>query len=445
MGPPFTSRQRDPHLGLSYNPHFTHFPFVCERCTVQATIRRALVPHIRDIQLMILERMRMIDCSHAWAPGTTRSAQNSIRRLFSFLDQHEISTHLLEPPQVSLVPPHGSSVLLLWAMESYTLQVSTNPNHGHVTFNSARSLRSGLHLYLSWCGNFLPEGSSYRDKDRLHTDTGVGATGSVLVQLTTAGMARRLGTESNPSVALQAQHIRTNISLRTRLIATSPDGSARSSQLKLAQLAELLAWTGWLRAQELFSLRWCDIQHVPPSTQPGYGLPPHTGALLLRLLPSTKTSPTRTADHIVAHQTSSGLRVGYWFLQAKAAQPPTTQPTDYVFRTPKGTQWTSRWFRTEFVYPLLHQQWLQEDPLLRTYANRDPNLIPTKFYSLSSYRRGGRTHVSRKRDGCTRKATSTEIEDHGRWRSRGKTASNMPLHYRESSFEDKLYITLLCM
>jgi len=71
--------------------------------------------------------------------------------------------------------------------------------------------------------------------------------------------------------------------------------------------------------------------------------------------------------------------------------------------------------------------------------------IEAKFYSFHTYRRGGRSCVSRKRPFNIRRATSAETIEHGRWRTRGSPSGDMPTHYREWTHEDRIYITLLCM
>ena len=444
-GAPFESRHRDASQGLEFNSQFAGFPFVCEYCTVRANVRRPLYPTDPDVQLLMLERMRMIDCSNAWSQGTSRSVASNLRQLYRFATKYNIPWDYLHFQEHLQAPPHGPSLMMLWTMEWYTLQVSTKGSYDRIRYNTARHLRSALHNLLSWEGTLLPEGLSFRDKDRLHLPPLVSASGSLIVQLTTSGMERRLGTDSTPSVALQATHVRKNIQLRQEAIATLGAHPAKQYQLYLAQLADTLAWLGWLRALELFSLRWKDVELVRPSANPKYGLPPGSGALLLRLLESTKSNQTKTADHIVAYRTASGFTPGLFYDTLLQLRPPGTPPEAHIFVTETGRIWNSYHFRDTFLYPGLTQQWMDQDPLLQTYAPRSPDDISKKFYSMGSYRRGGRTHVSKKRPGCIRKATQLEVLDHGRWRTRYRTHPDMPTHYQETTFEDRLYITLLCM
>lgn len=63
---------------------------------------------------------------------------------------------------------------------------------------------------------------------------------------------------------------------------------------------------------------------------------------------------------------------------------------------------------------------------------------------MGTYRRGGRSHVQRKRPGCIRRATPAEIYEHGRWAQK-KGSETAIVHYNEMSVEDKLDLTLLCM
>ena len=97
-----------------------------------------------------------------------------------------------------------------------------------------------------------------------------------------------------------------------------------------------------------------------------------------------------------------------------------------------------------FFYPSLHLQRLAGDQTLHLCNGAPGNTIADKYYSMHSYRRGARTHCSRKRDGCVRGATKTEINEHGRWRV-PRASMDMATQYLEWSIADRLSITLLCM
>jgi hypothetical protein len=69
IGEPFRTRlPRDKGLIM---PNMVVEPtFICELCQVRAILGRDLHREARDIQLLGLERMRMIDCRNSWQQGT---------------------------------------------------------------------------------------------------------------------------------------------------------------------------------------------------------------------------------------------------------------------------------------------------------------------------------------------------------------------------------------
>ncbi len=445
VGEPFSSRFRDARRGLDFNPHMVGFPFICEFCTVRGGVGRKLEQSTQDLQLLMLERMRMIDASNSWASGTRSTISSKMRTLRKFLNDFSIREGVLLPEGRVKGPPNGPALPLLWAMEHYVLQPSRHKFYDYITYNTARGLRTCLHQYLSWQGSLMTEGKAYREKDRLFMDNDIGASGSLIVQLSVKGMENRLGTANKPAVALQHRHVVANQQKRAAVIAQYRRGTALWFQVMLAQLAELLAWLGWLRALELFGLRWQDVECIPPGPTPAYGLPAGSGALLLQLLEATKSSQTSTADMVISYRTASGLTPGALFEKIRNSRPLHFREGDPIFVDEAGEPWTSAHFRKEYVYPYLEKQLEEGDALMRTHAPEGLDQIKTKFYSLCMYRRGGRSHVSRKRAGCVRKATETEINEHGRWRIRYKVHNHMPTHYLEYTYEDKIYLTLLCM
>ena len=187
------------------------------------------------------------------------------------------------------------------------------------------------------------------------------------------------------------------------------------------------------------------MEIVKPSPRPACGFPPGSGALLLQLLEATKSSQTSMADMMVSYLTASGLCPGCIFEDLLALRPPRSRDSDLIFLDEEGEVWTSAHFWHTCVYPLLEEQWQKKDPVLRTHCPQGLEQIRQKFHSLSMFRRGGRTHVARKRPGCIRKAEDMEITEHGRWRIRCKVHGHMPTHYLKFTYEDKICITLLCM
>ena len=259
-------------------------------------------------------------------------------------------------------------------------------------------------------------------------------------------MAARMGNNSWPLVALLDRHVR---AIDQRLLEAwehSKDPTARR-EISLAGLANLLAWLGWLRASELFGLRWCDVTLVSGMKAAEYDLPPGVGALLLRLAPETKSERGHSVDVPIAYQTKSGLKAGVWFERALDAHHGLRNPSDTarIFSNPSGTPWTSHFFRHSFVYPMLATMAVEGDAHLRPYYAQGIDSLASAFYSLHSWRRGARTHVARLRGRHhTRLASPEEIYEHARWR-RKRGSEAIDVLYKELPLYDRLAITLLCM
>jgi hypothetical protein len=108
-------------------------------------------------------------------------------------------------------------------------------------------------------------------------------------------------------------------------------------------------------------------------------------------------------------------------------------------------RWTSSYFKSTPVSPLLHIERNRGDPLLFPYDGAPGNSIDANFYYVGMYRRGGRSQVTMRRVGCGRAEAKAEIAEHGRWRTQNWGYESMPEHYNEITLEDRIYITLLYM
>ena len=419
---------------------------LCELCTVRTHLGRELDPYLlSDNTLLGLERMRMIDAAHAWAPKTLENACRTLRNVDKFFSSCQLPSihHQLQLPSLQH-PPLDISIPLFWSMEHYTTYPSSKK--GHVpTWNTGRSQRSALSLYSSWAAAFCFPHHSYKDNDnRVLSVLAISPSDNILSRMTAGGIGARLGTESRPSQALSHHHIHWNQRYRHHLL-TPKSSLPLQYEIAAAQCAELIAWLGWLRSTELFNLRMEDVELVPPEQGAVYDLPPNVGAILLRLLHSTKSSRNKQVDIVISWLTSSGLSLGYWMscLFTSLHRLKWADPKCYLFRSPSNTPWTSLHFRTNHLYPLLHLQRIEGDATLRINITSSTD-IPYHFYSLHSYRRGAQGNLTRKRDGCKRKALPHEPNEHARWRVRNTGKESMPTHYREPSVEDRVYLTLLC-
>ena len=450
VGAPFSSRHFGKGTnGLQFPPCATNLPFICELCTARTHAGRELDPHISsDYQLLRLERMRMIDAAHAWAPRTLQNACSTIRRTDKFFSSVHLPSvhHQLHLPSLPH-PPLNISIPLFWCMESHTSTPSSRSQGATPSWNTSRIHRSALSLYSAWAAAFCFPQHHYRDNDnRVISASSVSPSDNILSRFTASGLGSRLGTESRPSQALTYAHITWNQAYRSNLIRSCTTLHA-VYDLVAAQCVELVAWLGWLRASELFGLKMEDVELVPPEQGAIYGLPPHVGAIFLKLLPSTKTSKNKQVDVVIAWQTASGLRLGYWlsYLFKILRRLSWASPSCSLFRSTSTTsQWTSHYFKTNHLYPLLHLQYLEGDVTLRHINTTSSFDIPYHFYSMHSYRRGAETFPTRHRPGCKRKATITERINHGRWRIKNTGREDMPTHYSEPSIEDRIFLTLLC-
>ena len=450
IGSPFSTRHFGKGTkGLQYPPCATILPFICELCTTRTQLGRELDPLSNtDVVLLQLERMRMIDVAHAWAPKTLENACRNLRRIDKFFSSHNLpSLHQqLHLPSLHH-PPLDVSITIFWSMVHYTTYPSSRSRGIAPTWNTGRSQRSSLSLYSAWTFALCFPHNSYKDSDnRVLSAPSVSPSDNILSRLSASGISSRLGTESRPSQALTFAHLCWNQNYRKNLLQNcSP--LTQQYDLIAAQCAELIAWLGWLRASELFNIRREDIELVPPSNGGVYGLPHNVGAILFQLLPSTKSSRNKKVDIVIAWETSSGLNLGHWLLSLFRIMDKLhwSSPHSFIFRSKSDTShWSSHYFRTTHLYPLLHLQYLHNDVTLRHIQPTSSHGIAYHFYSLHSYRRGAKTFPTRKRDGCRRAATRSELINHGRWRVQNTGREDMPTHYTEPSIEDRIYLTLLC-
>ena len=388
----------------------------------------------------------MIDAAHAWAPRTLENACRTLRRIEKFFKDCQLPTihQQLQLPSLQH-PPLDISVPMFWSMEHHTT-FPTSSKGTVPTWNTARSQRSALSLYSSWAAAFCFPTNSYKDNDnRVLSVLSLSPSDNILSRMTAGGIGSRLGTESRPSQPLSHHHVHWNQNYRLHLL-TSKSSLLLQYEIVAAQCIELIAWLGWLRSSELFNLKVEDVEMVPPDNGAVYNLPPKVGAVLFTLLPSTKSSRNRMVDIVIAWQTSSGLKLGYWMsrLFFLLAQLHWNDPKSFLFRSNSNSPWTSVYFRSNHLYPLLHLQRIEGDAALRHINVTSSADIPYHFYSLHSYRRGAQGNTVRKREGCQRRALPHEPNDHARWRVRNTGREDMPTHYREPSVEDRVYLTLLC-
>ena len=273
-------------------------------------------------------------------------------------------------------------------MEHYTTTPSQRSKGATPTWNTGRVQRSAVSLYHSWWAAFCNPSTIYKDKDRrLLSDRNLGSTENTLSHMTAGGMAARLGTESRPSQALNQRQILWNQQARNNSLQVTNLTKMKQYEYIAANCAELILWLGWLRASEVFNLRVQDVDLTTPQNHGKHNLPPGVGAIQLRLLPSTKSQRDKQADVIIAWKTSGGLRLGHWLTKLYIAMKSLDwkSPHSYLFRDKANTPWSSYYFRSKHLYPLLHRQLKAKDPLLTHLSISKNHGIEWYYYSLYSY------------------------------------------------------------
>ena len=457
---PFCSRLTKDNKGLGLPRGFAAVlpVFICECCTVRAVLGRELWHHPRDDALLLLERMRQIDMAHNWAPSTVIQYKGKLAAIRRF--EQAFRFQVLRTPLLT-TPPVSDSIPLMWAQQHYSLQRRTwsrstmevAPDMDRLSFSTVRSMRSAAAMYNTLLTMVENPGQVVRDpgSSRPTLVPGCVPTDGIDYAMMTQGMSRRLGTGSTPSVALMARHIFWIDKYLNTAYASSRDPPMQR-ELAQAGLCNLFSWLAWLRGSECFGLRWKDLSVILPGDEGTTDLVGEMGAILLRLLEQTKSNRSATADVPIAFSTSSGLQPGQWLLKVRAHSShteandhPDLWETDsrFLFSHHTGLPWDSSFYRSTYLIPLLQAQRLEGDPYLREYDGSPGKSMAEAFYSMHSSRRGGRSHVSKRRVGCIRKATIDEINEHGRWR-RKRSSESMAEQYRQWELEDRLAITLLC-
>ena len=176
----------------------------------------------------------------------------------------------------------------------------------------------------------------------------------------------------------------------------------------------------WLRATECFSLLRSDLTVIAPGPVAiQHGVPNGDGFVGLKLLPSTKNSQLLQVDVAMCWHSGSGLPIGFWWTQLVRCLDKLhlTSPSQSLFVDPvTRVPWTSTLYRTTLLFPLLLHFRL-DDPYLAQFDDSTPEKsIAFAFNDFKLWKRSGDTHVAKKRPGCARKATETEIYWNGRWR-----------------------------
>ena len=417
--------------------------FICECCTVRGILERELGSP-GDRCLLRLERMRILDVANSWSEGTYKAYSSKLKYIRQFEGLHPgLNVLSQEDP---LAPPRTEAIAIAWAELLYSLRESNRPDRDTVSFGTIRQLRSAVgwdHTVAALTGG---TGLLYDERTKRLARAEVGATHEAILTRFTEGLKRRVGDDPRPSYALLERHVRAADIFCQERYAACPRRSDRLFWARMG-LANTLLWLGWLRSSELFGLQWGDVGIIPPADGPKHDLPPHIGAILLRLNPLTKTDQASTVDVPVAYRTKAGFTPGTWAERVFTELGRQHRSIEPLFQHPSGRPWDSGFYREGFLYPLLLDLQKQGDPYLAPFKQKaSPNALSIKqaFYSLHCYRRGARTHVELGSGGRATRANKIQIYEHARW-SRSRSGEQIDVQYRQWPLKQRLDITLLCM
>jgi hypothetical protein len=159
------------------------------------------------------------------------------------------------------------------------------------------------------------------------------------------------------------------------------------------------------------------VEIITPANGELHNLHIGAGASLLILGPETKSQSSKRVDLPLADTFALGISPHYWYLKLMDCKEKLGWIGGPLFSHCNGQRRTSSYFKSTHVYPLLHIQRNRGDPSLAPYDGAPGNIIEAKFYSFGMYRRGGRSKVTTRREGCVRAASKAEIAEHGRWRT----------------------------
>lgn len=440
-GEPFTTRLKE-GKGLCFPKRAdpSHLPnYTCEACQVRAILGRELRYCPKDIHLLRLERMRLLDTIHHLSESSWKTYKYPLRRIQEF--ETYFGVDILSPTPIQ-TPPRSACIPLMWAQLNYTLRESRTPGE-RVKYSSSRMLRSAASAFYEW--DLLmsrPEQVMKLGKgDQSWVTPYVRPTDELGYSLFSSGMQRRMGDVSKKSFALQYKHVKFLDSQFRELYAKATSHNERH-EIATAGTANLTFWLGWLRGGEGFGLKWDDVKTVPPEAGPLHGLPNGIGFVEFRLLPETKTNSSSVADVVIAHTTWSGLSLGWWMEELQQFTP---TDGESLFSTPKCPTWTSGYFRSQHVWRHLETLRAMGEPSLACFSDEVGQRICDRVYSMHSWRRGANTFCERFEPGLQlRRARPDELYEHARWSRRG-SSEEMHVHYREWDLPPRIGITQFCM
>jgi hypothetical protein len=252
-GPPFLTRLGNGDgLVLPWQAPVPHY--VCELCMVRGQLQRELRYDVRDIVLLLLERMRQIDFLHNWAKRTLGQYGGKLRYLARFQEHFgvQVLVHatLVRPVQTPAIP-------LVWSELYYSLRQTKGEDgvYHPIRFASVRPLRSVAALFYTLDMQDVFPRQIMRDRHRRRIiQPYVSPTDELYTSFGASGMARRMGTETKKSWALSHIRIAFMDQELERLFQKVGTGN-EAHELACAGTINLVAYLGWLWSGEVFGLQ----------------------------------------------------------------------------------------------------------------------------------------------------------------------------------------------
>ena len=142
-GLPFHSRCKNNH-GLAFPTVRFWANFIYKACTVLSITHREILSR-KDLYLLKLERMRLIDMSWHWSSGTNTQYQSKINTIRTFEEQFTIS---MLPVPCLVSSPSSADIPLMWCREAQSTRQGAKEKH--ISHNIVCQLRSAAGQFSQW-------------------------------------------------------------------------------------------------------------------------------------------------------------------------------------------------------------------------------------------------------------------------------------------------------
>jgi hypothetical protein len=321
-------------------------------------VQRELGDTEDDMELLLLECMRVIDTLSWWQKSTMAKYCTYLQFLARFEQRYGVE--ILRAKPISK-PPNSPEIPLMWAQLLYSLYTHKGQR---IKFNTVWMLRSAVSLHYTWDLHMLTRDAYVARRNEMSSASMFYKES--MTMFATKGMARRLGTQTKPSWALSYVHIAYMNATFHEAWPTAKSVNYRH-EIACTATANLLGYLGWLRGTELFDAEAHKLSVILPDNAAEHELPPHVGAVMLNLLPETKSNPCQAAN--ILSLLKHFPRLG----------PGELGDTTPAVSTPKEPEWTSRYFRVTHAWQLLeHMRMVDKEPSLQFFGDAEAPRFSTR-------------------------------------------------------------------